>query len=89
MNAAFDYIEAMNILDPLLPSAREAKLRYLPAEFQVIREGEYVRCAITGEAIRIDDLRYWNVDRQVAFRNASVAFSELLKGLKSPGRADP
>lgn len=72
---------AMNFLDPLMPRAREAKIRYLDADFQVLREGEFVRCAVTGDAIRLDNLHYWNVERQVPFRSAEVAFAELLKGL--------
>jgi hypothetical protein len=69
----------MNFLDPLLPHSREAKLRYLDADFQVMREGEFVRCAVTGEPIRLDSLRYWSVDKQAPYRSAEVAFAELLK----------
>jgi hypothetical protein len=69
----------MNFLDPILPQGREAKLRYLDADYQVLREGEYVRCAVTGEPIPLDDLRYWNVARQEAYRSASAAFEEFLK----------
>ncbi|MGH6855130.1 MAG: DUF2093 domain-containing protein [Aestuariivirga sp.] len=72
----------MNFLDPLLPQAREARLRYLDADFQVVREGEFVRCAVTGDPIRLDNLRYWNVQRQVPYRSADVAFAELLKTVK-------
>ena len=72
----------MNFLDPLLPQAREARLRYLDADFQVLREGEFVRCAVTGDPIRLDSLRYWNVQRQVAYRSADVAFAEFLKSFR-------
>jgi len=69
----------MNFLDPVLPQSREAKLRYLDADYQVLREGEFVRCAVTGEPIPLDDLRYWNVTRQEAYRSAAVAFEEYLR----------
>ncbi len=72
----------MNFLDPLLPQSREARLRYLDADFQVMREGEFVRCAVTGDPIRLDSLRYWNVERQAPYRSAEVAFAELLKNLR-------
>ena len=72
----------MNILETLVPQQREAKLRYLDADFQILREGEFVRCAVTGDPIRIDNLRYWNVDRQVPCRSADVAFGELLKPVR-------
>jgi hypothetical protein len=69
----------MNFLDQAIPERREAKLRYLDADFQVLREGEFVRCGATGDPISVDNLRYWNVDRQVPYRSADVAFRELLK----------
>ena len=66
----------MNFIDPTLPPQREAKVKYLDGDFQIIREGEYVRCAISGAPIRIDDLRYWNVDRQFAYRSAVESFAD-------------
>lgn len=72
----------MNFLDQAMPPRREAKLKYLDADFQVVREGDFVRCAATGDPIRVENLRYWNVDRQVPFRSAEVAFGELLKDFR-------
>ena len=72
------YLTAMNFLESILPQHREARLRYLDADFEILREGEFVRCAVTGEQIRLDNLRYWNVSRQEAFRSAEVAFTQFL-----------
>ncbi len=72
----------MNFLDHALPQRREAKLKYLDADFQVIREGEFVRCAATGDPISVDNLRYWNVERQVPYRSAEAAFAELIKSAR-------
>ena len=73
----------MNFRDNEAGAAREARLKYLHTDFQVLQEGQYVRCAVTGDAIPLDDLRYWDVDRQVAYRSAEQAFSVLLsKGLQ-------
>ncbi len=69
----------MNFLDPKLPGQREAKLRYLDADFQVLREGDFVRCAVSGDAIRLENLRYWDVERQLAFRSAEAAFDAFLR----------
>ncbi len=63
----------MNFLDPILSPQREAKLRYLDGEYQVLREGEFVRCAVSGDPIHLDDLRYWNVDHQHAYKSAAEA----------------
>jgi hypothetical protein len=66
----------MNFLDQAIPQRREAKLRYLDADFQVILEGDYVRCAATGDAISLPNLRYWDVIRQLPFKTAEAAFEE-------------
>lgn len=71
----------MNYLDPK-PPRREAVVRYLDADFQVVREGDFVLCAATGKAIPLTDLRYWNVMRQQPFGSAEAAFAERFS---SPG----
>lgn len=68
----------MNFQKPLLPPQREAKLRYLDHDFEVLREGEFVRCAVTGDPVRLDNLRYWSVDRQQPYKSASEAFTDYL-----------
>ena len=55
-------------------SGGEAKLRYGTPDFQVVRPGTYVRCAVTGEAIPLDLLRYWSVERQEAYADAAASF---------------
>ena len=68
----------MNYLDPNLPKQREAKLKYLNADFQVLREGDYVRCSVSGNPIKLENLRYWDVERQMAFGSAEISFGEFL-----------
>ena len=41
-----------------------AKIKYLPNNFQIIEEGDYVICAISGKSINLENLNYWNVDLQ-------------------------
>jgi len=41
-----------------------AKIKYLPNNFQIIQEGDYVVCAVSGKNIRLEELNYWNVDLQ-------------------------
>jgi hypothetical protein len=57
------------------PGAREARLRYLDGDFQVMTPGTFVRCAVTGEAIPLEELKYWSVARQEAYANAEVSLS--------------
>ena len=41
-----------------------AKIKYLPNNFQVIQEGDYVECAVSGKKILLKDLTYWSVELQ-------------------------
>ena len=47
--------------------AAEADVEYLDGEFRVRRPGAFVRCATTGQPIALEDLKYWDVDRQEAY----------------------
>ncbi len=53
--------------------AQEAKVLFMDADFQVIRKGAFVRCAVTGQPIALDDLKYWSVDRQEAYATPEAA----------------
>ncbi|QDM41130.1 MULTISPECIES: DUF2093 domain-containing protein [Bacteria] len=56
-----------------------AQLIYGPNGFRVMRPGSHVVCAVTGEAIPLEGLRYWSVERQEAYANPEVATRRLLK----------
>jgi hypothetical protein len=45
----------------------EARVRYLDGDYQILVPGAFVRCAITGRQIPLDELKYWSVDRQEAY----------------------
>lgn len=62
----------MNIFDKGF-APTEAVLRYLDADYVVIKPGSFVRCAVTGKSIPLDELTYWNVDRQEPYADASAA----------------
>ena len=40
---------------------RAATLLYGPNGFRVIKPGKFVACAVTGEQIPLEALRYWSV----------------------------
>ena len=46
---------------------KKAKLKYKQNSFEIIEEGDYVLCAVSGKAINLNDLSYWNVDLQEAY----------------------
>ena len=55
----------------------EARLRYLDGDYQVLIPGTFVRCAVTGLEIPIDELKYWSVARQEAYVDASAALKRF------------
>ncbi|WP_395664268.1 DUF2093 domain-containing protein [Methylocella sp.] len=58
-------------------STGEAEIEYLDGEFRILRPGAFVRCAATGVAIRLEDLRYWNVDLQEAYAGPEAKLLRL------------
>jgi hypothetical protein len=61
------------------PGGREARVRYLDGDFQVLSPGSFVRCAVTGDPIPLDDLKYWSVARQEAYVSAAVSLARELE----------
>lgn len=79
------HMVAMNRFEKFFGLRSEAKVRYLDGEFQLLNAGDFVRCAVTGQAISLEDLRYWNVDRQEAYASAEISLKRYLE-LKQRGR---
>ena len=44
-----------------------AKIKYLPNNFKIVEQGDYVVCAVSGKKINIENLNYWNVELQEAY----------------------
>ena len=53
-----------------------AKLKYLPNNFQVINNGDYVECAISRKRIDIENLNYWNVELQEPYYSYKEAYQK-------------
>lgn len=64
----------------MLMSSRDASalLRFEPNGFRVLRAGNYVLCAVSGQPIALEELRYWSVDRQEAYATPELATRRLL-----------
>jgi hypothetical protein len=56
---------------------RAATLLFGPNSFRVIRPGHFVLCAVTGEPIALEALRYWSAERQEAYASPEIATSRL------------
>lgn len=56
---------------------RPARLHYMANGFRVLVPGDHVLCAITGERVPLEELRYWSVERQQAYASAEIATRAL------------
>ena len=50
-----------------------AKLHYGDGDFAVLKPGRYVLCAVSGERIPLEALRYWNPSLQEAYATPQIA----------------
>ena len=60
----------------------KAKLKFNPNNFEIIEEGDYVVCSVSGKKISLNQLTYWNVELQEAYFSAKevqIRYEELKK----------
>ncbi|MEE9590690.1 MAG: DUF2093 domain-containing protein [Hyphomicrobiaceae bacterium] len=69
----------MNRFERFLGLRGEAKVKYLDGEYQVLLPGDYVQCAVSGQKIPLDELRYWNAELQEPYANAEISLSRHLQ----------
>lgn len=53
--------------------SQPARLHYMANGFRVLSQGDHVICAVSGEKIPLDLLRYWSVEKQQAYATAEIA----------------
>lgn len=58
-------------------SARAARLHFMANGFRVLTPGDHVVCAVSGEKIPLDELRYWSVELQQPYASAQLAARAL------------
>jgi hypothetical protein len=58
-------------------SGKTARLHYLDGTFRVLSPGDHVVCAVTGQIIPLDQLRYWSVEKQEAYVDAAAAAAKV------------
>lgn len=56
---------------------KAAKLHYAPSTFRVLKSGQHVYCAVSGEVIPLEALRYWSAEHQEAYASAEIATRRL------------
>jgi len=64
----------------MLKSAGPAHLLYETPDYEVVVPGSYVLCAVSGERIPLDQLKYWSAAHQEAYRGAEECSAAMLAG---------
>ena len=64
----------------LLSRGRPARLHYMANNYRVLSPGDHVICAVSGERIPLDHLRYWSVARQEAYASAEISVEAEMRG---------
>jgi hypothetical protein len=54
-------------------AGRPARVHYLPGTFRLLSDGDHVVCAVTGQRIPLQELRYWSVERQEPYADAAAS----------------
>ena len=54
-------------------SKQPARVHYMANGFRLLSAGDHVLCAVTGQAIPLDELRYWSVVKQEPYASADIS----------------
>lgn len=76
----------LNRSDRSSPMNGEAEVKYLDGDFRVAKPGAFVRCAVTGVPIPLEELKYWSVDLQEAYSSPEVVLQRRRVKLESDVR---
>jgi hypothetical protein len=63
-------------------SENKAKIKFNANNFEILEEGDFVICAVSGKKVPLNQLTYWNVDLQEAYfspKEAEQRYEELNK----------
>ena len=50
-----------------------ARLHYMANGFRLLSPGDHVLCAVTGQAIPLEEVRYWSVIKQEPYASAEIS----------------
>lgn len=57
----------------------EAQLEYGDADYLILTPGAYVVCAVTGQQIPLQQLKYWSAELQEAYADGQAATKRWLE----------
>ncbi len=64
-------------MNKLERSGGEAVVQYLDSNLRVVKPGAFVRCAVTGQPIPLDELKYWSVELQEAYASPEAVMARI------------
>ena len=70
-------------MNKLERSGGEAVVQYLDSNLRVVKPGAFVRCAVTGQPIPLDELKYWSVERQEAYASPEAVMARIVGRMPS------
>ena len=71
----------MNRFQRGIQPAKEAVVEYTQSDFHVVSPGAFVRCAVTGEPIPLEELRYWSSELQEAYSSTEASLKHYREKL--------
>ena len=81
--------DVLNRYDRPGPMAGEAEVKFLDGDFRIVKPGSFVRCAVTGVPIPLEELKYWDVELQEAYANPEAVlrrhFPDAVRARKAAG----
>ncbi len=69
-----------------LAASGEAEVLYSGGDYLVRKPGAFVRCAVSGKAIRLENLRYWSVAHQEAYSSPEAALEAEMRHRQAGGK---
>jgi hypothetical protein len=76
----------LNRYDRSSPMYGEAEVKYLDGDFRVMKPGSFVRCAISGVPIPLEELKYWSVEMQEAYATPEAVLQRHYPNLRRDSR---
>ena len=69
----------LNKFEKIIGFKGEARVRYQDGEFQILSQGDFVRCAVSGVVIPLTQLKYWSVELQEPYANCQASLQRHLQ----------
>lgn len=66
-----------SMLNKLERSNGEAVVQYLDSNLRIVKPGAFVRCAVTGQEIPLDELKYWSVELQEPYATPEAVMQRM------------